>query len=125
MGKQNYKVKLSPKLQLGIGRSRGNNHLLRYVGLVFVVLSIVLGARAGYLVLNHSGDPASAPNERVAGDSTSQADEVFSEHTVKKGDTLFNISQQYGIEWTTLATLNGLKAPFDLQIGQKLKIPIK
>jgi nucleoid-associated protein YgaU len=125
MGKQNYKVKLSPRLQLGVGRSRGNSHLLRYVGLVFVVLSIVLAARAGYLVLTHSRNPAAVPNERVAGDSTTQADEVFSEHTVKKGDTLFNISQQYGIEWTTLATLNGLKPPFDLQIGQKLKIPVK
>ena len=46
-------------------------------------------------------------------------------YTVKRGDTLFNVSQQYGISWQTLAKLNNLESPYILRGGQKLKIPSK
>jgi LysM repeat protein len=47
----------------------------------------------------------------------------FAEYKVQKGDTLFNISQKYNINWATLATLNNLKSPFVLKPGQIIKIP--
>ena len=43
-------------------------------------------------------------------------------YTVKKGDTLYGISNQFGVSVTELARLNNVTAT-NLQIGQVLKIP--
>ena len=43
-------------------------------------------------------------------------------YTVKKGDTLYGISNQFGVSVTDLADLNNVKAE-SLQIGQVLTIP--
>ncbi len=45
-----------------------------------------------------------------------------SEITVKSGDTLYSVAQQYRTTVDDLAQLNGLKSPFTLKIGQKLKV---
>jgi peptidoglycan endopeptidase LytF len=45
-------------------------------------------------------------------------------YIVKKGDTLYGISNQYGVSVTELASLNGVDAS-TLQIGQELVIPDK
>ncbi|MEZ4884623.1 MAG: glucosaminidase domain-containing protein [Chitinophagales bacterium] len=42
-------------------------------------------------------------------------------HIVKKGDTLYSISQQYGVTVETIKATNGLTSN-DLNIGQRLKI---
>lgn len=41
---------------------------------------------------------------------------------VKKGDTLFNISQRHGLSVPDLARLNGLDEPFTIKIGQTLYV---
>lgn len=41
---------------------------------------------------------------------------------VKKGDTLFNISQRHGISTADLARLNGLTEPYTIKIGQTLYV---
>ena len=46
------------------------------------------------------------------------------EYVVKKGDTLWGISNQYGVSVTELAELNNVDAS-SLKIGQVLLIPIK
>ena len=46
------------------------------------------------------------------------------EYVVKAGDTLYGISNQFGVSVTELAELNGIKGD-NLQIGQILKIPSK
>ena len=43
-------------------------------------------------------------------------------YIVKKGDTLYGISNQFGVSVTELAELNGIKGS-NLQIGQELLIP--
>ena len=45
-------------------------------------------------------------------------------YIVKKGDTLYGISNQFGVSVTELAELNGIKGS-NLAIGQILKIPEK
>ena len=45
-----------------------------------------------------------------------------STYTVKKGDTLYGISNQFGVSVTELAELNNIRGS-NLQIGQVLKIP--
>ena len=45
-------------------------------------------------------------------------------YVVKRGDTLWGISNQYGVSVTELASLNGVNAD-TLQVGQRLIIPAK
>lgn len=44
------------------------------------------------------------------------------EYTVKKGDTMFLIAYIAGIDVKELATLNGMKEPYNLKVGQTLKV---
>lgn len=44
-------------------------------------------------------------------------------YEVQRGDTLFNVSEKFGISWQTMAEINNLKEPYILRVGQKLKIP--
>jgi LysM repeat protein len=44
-------------------------------------------------------------------------------HAVAAGDTLYGISQQYGVDWAQVAEANGLATPNQLYPGQLLKIP--
>ena len=119
----NTKVKLSPKLGLGVGRTRARGNLLPYATLIFFVISGVLALRAGYMVLHHSAT-VTAPNPQVLGAQDNPAPQnPFKDYTVKKGDTVFSIAQQSNMDWTTLATINSLQAPFKLSPGQVLKIP--
>lgn len=59
-------------------------------------------------------------NISVSGDESLTG---FTSYTVKNGDTLFNISQQYNIKWDLIAQVNGLSEPYILHPGQTLKIP--
>ena len=47
---------------------------------------------------------------------------INQKYVVKKGDTLYGISNQFGVSVTELAELNGIKGSF-LQIGKELLIP--
>lgn len=44
-------------------------------------------------------------------------------HVVSAGDTLYNIGVRYGVNPRELQTLNGVKDPTALSIGQELRIP--
>lgn len=44
-------------------------------------------------------------------------------HLVRPGDTLFKISLQYGVLWTSIATANDIAAPYVIYPGQTLEIP--
>lgn len=46
-------------------------------------------------------------------------------YTVKPGDTLSEIAQQYGMPWRELASYNKITDPTRLQIGTVLRIPSK
>lgn len=43
-------------------------------------------------------------------------------HIVKKGDTLFAIGLEYGIDYKEIAAANNIVAPYPIQIGQKLDL---
>lgn len=44
-------------------------------------------------------------------------------YTVKKGDTIYSISQKHGVDQQQLMNENNITDPTKLQIGQQLKIP--
>lgn len=43
-------------------------------------------------------------------------------YTVKRGDTLYRISRMTGTSVATLARMNGISAPYTLQVGQKVRV---
>ena len=45
------------------------------------------------------------------------------EITVQKGDTLYSLSRKYEIPVNDLAVMNKITSPFDLAVGQKIKVP--
>ncbi len=57
----------------------------------------------------------------ATGEGESPAPEVT--HVVQPGETLFIISQQYGVVWTDIAAANNLTAPYTIHAGQTLVIP--
>lgn len=69
--------------------------------------------------------PATASNAApVKPAATKPAAPQSATHTVKKGETLFSISQKYKTSVQELTRLNGLKSS-GLKVGQKLKVPRK
>jgi nucleoid-associated protein YgaU len=46
-------------------------------------------------------------------------------YTVKKGESLNSIAKSHSVKWKTIAKINGLKAPYQIKPGDKLKIPPK
>lgn len=49
--------------------------------------------------------------------------DLFEYYTIKKGDSLYKISSNYGINASELATLNGIKTQDYLYPGQVLLVP--
>ena len=43
-------------------------------------------------------------------------------HTVKKGDTLFGIGLEYGVDYKEIAAANNIAAPYPIKIGQKIDL---
>ncbi|MFA0810666.1 peptidoglycan DD-metalloendopeptidase family protein [Microbulbifer epialgicus] len=43
-------------------------------------------------------------------------------HTVSKGDTLYSIAWRYGKDFRQLAALNGIRSPYQIYPGQRLKL---
>jgi hypothetical protein len=119
------KIQLSPRLRYGVQRHYDKSKLLKTGGILFLLL-------AAFITLNTAGvfgsDSKPHKTPQVLGAQDIQADtaptQQFTEYTVKKGDTLFNLGQQYNVNWTTLMQLNNLDSP-TLKTGQKIKIPTK
>ncbi|MFE8916886.1 peptidoglycan-binding protein [Streptomyces globisporus] len=55
----------------------------------------------------------------------SQPKPAGSDYTVLAGDTLSGIGRKLKVDWEELAKLNGLKDPYPLVPGQKLKVPVQ
>lgn len=127
MSLHSRKFELSPRLKLGVGRGYSQNQILKLSALICLLVAIGLSFNAFRLIFNTKNqDPTATPQVLGANDIKTNNPEdsmKFINHTVVKGDTLFNISQKFNISWTTLATLNNLKSPFYLKLGQVIKVP--
>ena len=126
MPSRNRKFELSPRLKLGVGRGYSQNQILKLAAIICLVLAVGLTVNAVRLIVKNNNSGPTAPQVLGASDvkqPASQNTVQFTDYTVQKGDTLFNISQKFNISWNTLATLNNLKSPFYLKPGQTLKVP--
>ena len=66
--------------------------------------------------------PAAPAEEPVVAEPLAAAPE-YREYTVKKGDTLSEIGQEFGVNWREIAKLNNIKNPDLIHPGQVFKIP--
>lgn len=60
------------------------------------------------------------PKKTIVKKSIDSVDDEYYE--VQAGDTLFNVMRETGIQWKTLASLNDIEAPYDLYLGQELRL---
>ncbi len=77
-------------------------------------------ASAAPVTASASTGTAAAPKAVAPKPAPASSQSAF--HTVKKGETLFSISQKYGTSVQELSKLNGMKST-GLKVGQKLKVP--
>lgn len=138
------KPHLSPELRAKITPQSKRDKRLTAAGVFFLLISMVLAVNLfpkkqdGNVSYNDKLDSIGAQSEQldsqssdkqvlgestVAAQSPSANNDQFTNYTVKSGDTLFNISQEYGIKWDLIAQFNGLTEPYVLHAGQSLKIP--
>ena len=67
----------------------------------------------------HTSKPKPQPETKpVAGAKDWRPDS----HIVKKGDTLFGIGLEYGVDYKEIATTNNIAAPYPIKIGQKIDL---
>ncbi len=129
---------LSPELRAQITPSTRRDVKLTAAGVIFLVASVLLTinlwpSATPSSVSNNNADLVQAQSaaatslsaeKAVLGESTQTVPTPqFTQYTVKTGDTLFNISQQYNIRWDLIAQINNLSEPYVLHAGQQLKIP--
>lgn len=55
-------------------------------------------------------------------DKSSGTSVTYKTYKVKRGDCLYTIGKKSGVNWRTIASLNGIKSPYLLHIGQVLKL---
>jgi len=76
--------------------------------------------------LPQSSKPATASKGAAktnqASNNTVRNDGRPNSHTVKKGDTLFSIGLEYGLEYKEIAAANNITPPYTIKIGQKLNL---
>lgn len=84
-------------------------------------LGIINPSLNGLPTANTETSTNSIPNS--ADDSGSFTLRSTQKYTVKTGDTLYSIADALNLEWKELAALNELQPPYDLSVGQELKLP--
>jgi len=69
--------------------------------------------------------PSAFPEEEtvLGAEKALAPNEDYYLYEVKKGDSLFTISETFQVGWEEVVKLNSLKEPFILQPGQKIKLP--
>jgi LysM repeat protein len=141
------KPHLSPELRAQITPQHKRDRKMTAAGVILLLASVGLG----YNIWPKSDDLTTTINNKlesigaqtqgvsfgtedkqVLGAATSSAEEApqaasqneeFTSYTVKAGDTLFNISQQYNVKWDLIAQFNNLQEPYLLHGGDTLRIP--
>lgn len=66
---------------------------------------------------------AAPSRDTMIADTTPENIALDGRHRVKKGETLSQIATRYGLGFSQLAKLNGLKHPYRVHPGQVLKVP--
>ena len=81
----------------------------------FIQVSLIISA-----LLLTSGCKLQAPAGVIALHKRFQS--LRETHTVKKGETLYQIASKNGVHYRELAKINNIKSPYVIRVGQKLQL---
>ncbi len=94
--------------------------VLRLFCIVLLGLSI---AACGSQPVNAPVGTRGAPTATKAAPVTRQPVRSTRGHyTVRRGDTLYSIAWQHGLAYRELASLNGIRPPYTIYVGQRLRV---
>ncbi|MCL6520189.1 MAG: LysM peptidoglycan-binding domain-containing protein [Armatimonadetes bacterium] len=88
---------------------------------VQIVKSSVAGAIES--IRNEPGIAVQAPDDKAKTDAFQTKQEIMSEYIVKEGDSLIRIANEFDVPVAKLISLNDIKDPSLIRIGDKLRIP--
>lgn len=115
------RIRLSRALRSQITPYPNAGKLAKVVAFLAIIL-IIAGVYSFTRQKNQSD--TEKPPKQILGEQEQAAPlPQFDTYRVKQGDTLFNLSQKFGVAWQTLAEINELAEPYVLRIGQQIKIP--
>lgn len=133
MSNRNQKIKLSENLKLGISGPSSQGTLFKVGGAFFLVASLILAVNIIHNLKNSpqitdTSSTTSSDSEVLGAFDKAEAEGTTAapkdvNYTVQKGDTLFNIAQNFNVNWVLIASANNLKAPYQLKPGTVLQIP--
>ena len=98
-------------------------HVKSWIKRGFFVLTLVMIAGIYIAARPEKKAEAGLPKEILGQQQIPSASGGLTIYEIKRGDTLFNVSQKHKVSWQTLAEINNLEEPYILRVGQKLKIP--
>ena len=107
----------SKKLKKFINKNK--SHVSMVLGILVI---LVVGL---FIIKNYNNDKE---GEIIPSIGIEQEDFNSEKYTVKKGDTLWSISEKTlnsGYDWKKIAQANNLNSPYNIEEGQKLSIPEK
>lgn len=92
---------------------------------LFFLVAILLIVGVVYIFVRQSPDGSNTLMDSIRNVFNNEDDreEVSLEYTIKEGDTLNSISEEYGLQVETILFANDLETDSELNIGQKLRIP--
>jgi lipoprotein NlpD len=102
--------------------------MMRLVVALFVLLLTACESNPPAPVIERASTPKPKPAEpkpidaKTALPTATVKDWRPDSYTVKKGDTLFGIGLEYGIDYKEIAAANNIPAPYPIKIGQKLDL---
>ena len=94
----------------------------KIAGVIFLVAAFIFTIKS--FTGDDGGKTADLPEEKTVLGAQTEAvvgQDYFYE--VQKSDSLFSISERFRVNWEDIVDLNGLREPFSLQPGQKIKLP--
>ena len=123
--RRKQKIRFSPRLAATAGRAPYIPHYFRERLSIFIPLALILLV-LGIRVVTHDGkikseSRATTQNE---GQVLGAEDADVMNYAVKSGDTLMSLGERFQVYWMTIVEENELKAPYTLQPGQMLRIPL-
>jgi uncharacterized protein YvpB len=80
---------------------------------------VVLGQHTYLPLIFAQSGPVEAANQPGVSAKSPAAPDTY---TVKRGDFLMAVARRFGLDWRTLADLNGLSFPYTLYSGQVLRL---
>lgn len=113
-------IKLSRQLNWSVGKKHNANKRFWIIGSLCLVAAVLLITHTNRKRAEATPQILGATTETV---TTSSLAVQFEDYEVARGDTLFSISNTFGVPTETLAQLNDIRPPFVLKAGETLKIP--